>query len=413
MIETRLKDFGALWIKGCKWCGKSTTGKHFAKSVVELQNTEENKNILAVAADQPSIILSGEKPRLIDEWQDAPEIWDAIRYDVDNSNLKGQYILTGSSTPRNNKPKHSGAGRFATIHMRPMSLYESGDSNGAVSLISLFDGKKNISGTSDINLEEIAYLCARGGWPSNIVNKPSDPIALAKEYLEVIIDRGEGYDQIPYYSSSRMKALLRSLSRNIASPIKLTTLITDIQNNTDVNISDVTIANYMSILEQSFLIDDVEAWSPKLRSKTQMRNSRKRCFADPSIAVSSLYANQHDLILDYETFGLIFESMAIRDLKVYAEAIGGDLYYYRDQNGTECDAVIHFVDGRWGGIEIKLSDNPEKIEEAATSLKHFASIVDTETMQEPSFLMVLSGICRYAYRRDDGVYVVPIGCLKP
>lgn len=413
IVESRLKDFGAVSIVGCKWCGKSTTGRQFAKSYIELQNTEDNQNILAVAENQPSLILEGDKPRLIDEWQDVPGVWDAIRHDVDKTRLAGQYILTGSSTPRARKPRHSGAGRFAQITMRPMTLFESSDSNGDISLSELLKSPKTISGTSDLDLQSIAYLCTRGGWPISVIRKPSDPFSIAKEYLKIITEREEGFDNVEYYSPGRMRALLRSLSRNISSPVKMTTTIADIAKNTGTSISDTTLANYISILERIHLLDDIEAWSPKIRSKAQIRSSKKRNLADPSLAVASLYANQNDLIMDFNSFGLIYESLALRDLKVYAESIGGDLYYYRDQNGVECDAVIHLDDGNWAGIEIKLGNTDEVIDTAAKSLLSFKNTIDAEVMREPAFLMVLSGISKYAYRRKDGVYVVPIGCLRP
>lgn len=413
-ISSRLKDFGAVYIEGCKWCGKSTTAKQFAKSSVELQNTSTNQNALAIAANQPSLILQGEKPRLIDEWQDAPSIWDAIRYDVDRTGLAGQYILTGSSTPRKDRPRHSGAGRFAGVSMRPMSLFESNESNGQVSLSTLFDNNNiSIEGTSDLDLEAISYLCTRGGWPISITRKPSSPSVLAREYLKIIINREEGFDNLDFYNPERMRALLRSLARNIASPIKLTTTLKDISENTNISISDTTLANYISILEQIHLLDDVEAWSPKLRSKAQIRSSKKRNFVDPSLAVASLYASESDLLHDFNTFGLIYESLALRDLKTYADALDGEIYYYRDQNGTECDAIVHLSDGRWGGIEIKLGATEEIFDSAAKNLLSFKSVIDTEKMHEPAFLMILSGISRYAYRREDGVLVVPIGCLRP
>lgn len=413
-IKSRLQDFGAIYIEGCKWCGKSTTAKQFAKSSIELQNTSANQNLIALADNQPNLILQGEKPRLIDEWQDLPKIWDAIRYDIDNTGLAGQYILTGSSTPRKDKPRHSGAGRFAGISMRPMSLFESEESNGSVSLRSLFDiPNQDISGQADLDLPAIAYLCARGGWPIGVVRKPSSATTLAREYLKIIINREEGFNELEYYSPERMRALLRSLSRNIASPIKLTTTIKDITENTSVSISDTTLANYIAILEQAHILDDIEAWSPKLRSKAQIRSNKKRSLVDPSLAVASLYASENDLLMDFNTFGLIYEALALRDLKTYAEALDGEVYYYRDQSGTECDAIIHLLDGRWAGIEIKLGATTETLDAAAKNLLTFKNNIDTNKMHEPSFLMVLSGISNYAYRRKDGIIVAPIGCLAP
>lgn len=411
-IREKLDFFGAVSIDGCKWCGKSTTAERFAKSVIRLQDPA-NQSLLEAAQGQPSIILNGEKPRLIDEWQDYPDIWDAIRTDIDAGHLAGQYLLTGSSTPRKRKPRHSGAGRIATVTMRPMSLYESGDSNGLVSLRDLFNGVKKISGTSDYKLEDIAYLCARGGWPESVVKHPVNPTRIAREYIEAITSREGSFKELDYYSPGRMRALMRSLARGVSEPARISTIVRDVAENTGATLSDTTVANYLAILEQIHIIDDVEAWSPKLRSKTEIRTGKKRNLVDPSLAVASLYASEKDLLKDFNSFGLIFESLAMRDLKVYAEALEGDLLYYRDKNGIECDAIVHLVDGRWGAIEVKLGDGVEVINEATKNLMKFASLIDEKKMMNPSFLAVISGTAKVAYKRPDGVYVVPIGCLKP
>lgn len=411
-VREKLDFFGAISIEGCKWCGKSTTAEQFARSMVKLQDPA-TKPLIEAAQGQPSVILSGDKPRLIDEWQDFPEIWDAVRTDVDDNHLAGQFILTGSSTPRKEKPRHSGAGRIATVTMRPMSLYESDDSTGEVSLRALFDGKGSISGTANLRLEDIAYLCARGGWPESVVKKPSNPTRIAREYLEAITNREGSFEELEYYSIGRMRVLLRSLARGVSEPARLSALVRDIAEGTGTTLSDVTVANYIAILEKIHIIDDVEAWCPKLRSKTEIRTGKKRNLVDPSLVVASLYASEHDLLNDFRSFGLVFESLALRDLKVYTEALEGDLKYYRDKNGLECDAIVHLVDGKWGAIEIKLGDGTDVINEAAKTLLKFESIVDLEKLQKPSFLMVLSGTAKIAYRRKDGVYVVPIGCLKP
>lgn len=410
-IQKKLANFGAINIVGCKWCGKTKTAKEFAKSFIELENPENN--IVPLIKSQPSIALKGEHPRLIDEWQDAAEIWDAIRYDVDNSGKVGQYILTGSSTPRKEKPRHSGAGRFATVTMRPMSLYESGNSSGTVSLKSLFNPNVEIEGTSHHSLEDIAHLCTRGGWPASIIHKSPNPSLLPREYLKMVINREDSFANLEYYSPGRMQALLRSLARNTATPIKISTTVTDIINNTGTSISDVTLSNYLSILEQLYLIEGVEAWSPRLRSKTELRTAKKRFLVDPSLAVASLYAAENDLLMDANTFGLIFESLALRDLKIYTESIGGEIFYYRDRSGLECDAIIHLLNGSWGAIEIKLGSAAETLDTAANSLLTFKSQIDTAKMRAPSFMMILSGDSNYAYQRKDGVFVVPIGCLKP
>ena len=411
-IREKLSFFGAVSIDGCKWCGKSTTAEQLAKSYIRLQDPA-NAPLIEAAHGQPSIILQGEKPHLIDEWQDFPEIWDAVRTDVDETGLAGQYILTGSSTPRQKRPKHSGAGRIATVKMRPMTLYESGDSSGEVSLKALFDGAAEISGRAEHRIEDIAYLCARGGWPESVVKRPKNVTAIAREYIEAIVEREEGFDEIEYYSAGRMRTLLRGLARGISEPARISTIVADMAQSTGDTLSDVTVSNYLTILERVHILDDVEAWSPKLRSKTNIRTSKKRCLVDPSLAVASLYATETDLMKDFNSFGLIFEALAMRDLRVYMEAMEGQLFYYRDKNGLECDAVLHTVDGKWAGLEVKLGDGVEVIDSAAKQLLKFASIVDEGRMQKPVFLAVLSGTAKVAYRREDGVLVIPIGCLGP
>lgn len=409
-VKNKLDFFGAVSIEGCKWCGKSTTAEHFAKSFIKLQDPA-NKPLLEAAEGQPSIVLEGEKPRLIDEWQDFPDIWDAIRTDVDTNHLAGQYILTGSSTPRKSQPRHSGAGRIATIKMRPMALYESGDSDGSVSIKELFNGAKSIQGKAKLNIQDIAYLCARGGWPESVIKKPSNPSMVAREYLEAITEREDSFNELEYYSSGRMKSLLRSLARGVSEPARISTLVTDVAQNTGSSLSDVTIANYLSILEKIYIIDDIEAWTPKLRSKTDIRTGKKRNLVDPSLAVAALYASEVDLMKDFNSFGLIFESLVMRDLRVYIESIEGQLFYYRDKNGLECDAILHTVDGKWAGIEVKLGDGIEVLDNAAKQLLKFASNIDDSRMQAPTFLAIISGTAKVAYRRPDGVFVIPIGCL--
>lgn len=411
-IKNKLDFFGAISIDGCKWCGKSTTAEQFAKSLVKLQDPG-NRPLIEGAQGQPSIILKGEKPRLIDEWQDFPAIWDAVRTDIDGSHLSGQYILTGSSTPRREKPRHSGAGRIATVKMRPMTLFESGDSDGSVSLKDLFDGASKISGTAKIDINKIAYLCSRGGWPESVTKSPSNPTMVAREYIEAIVEREESFNELEYYSAGRMRALFRSLARGISEPARISTIVSDVAKNTGASLSDVTVTNYLAILEKIHIIDDIEAWTPKLRSKTDIRTTKKRNLVDPSLATASLYATEEDLVKDFNSFGLIFESLAMRDLRVYIEALEGQLFYYRDKTGLECDAVLHTVDGKWCGIEVKLGDGVEVINAAAKQLLKFANLVDSGEMREPAFLAILSGTAKIAYRRPDGVFVIPIGCLGP
>lgn len=409
VLSRRLELYGAILITGPKWCGKSTTAKQRAKSILELQNPRTRENNLEIAKNRPDFLLDGEKPRLIDEWQDAPVLWDAIRYDVDNTGLKNQYILTGSVTPREEEPMHTGTGRIVRLLMRPMSLYESNDSNGAVSLKNLFDNDDDIKGITDKELEDIAYLCARGGWPGTLDVSREGALTIAKDYLESLImndiKKLDGVDRNP----NRLRTVLRSLARNTCTTASLVTIRKGTSYNNS-EISEKTIADYLNALSKLYIIDDVEAWCPKLRGKTDIRTSPKRCFIDPSLSVAALRATDKDLLKDFRTFGFIFESMCLRDLKVYAQSLDGDVFFYRDKNDLESDAIINLNDGRWGAIEIKLGSS-EAIDEAAKNLLKFVSIVDVDEMNKPSFLMVLTAT-KYAYRREDGVYVVPLTCLK-
>ena len=409
VLRERLDLYGAVLIAGPKWCGKSTTAKQYAKSILELQNPRTRENNLEIAKNRPDFLLEGDNPRLIDEWPDAPMLWDAVRYDVDNTGLKNQYILTGSATPRENVPRHTGTGRIIRLLMRPMSLYESGDSTGQVSLGKLFEEENDIKGISEKELEDIAFLCARGGWPSSLDVSSKGALTIAIDYLESLILNDiktvDGVDRNP----NRLRIVLRSLARNICTTASLATIKEDCSYN-DLEISEKTIADYINALSRLYVIDDVEAWCPKLRSKTDIRTSSKRSFVDPSIALAALRATDKDLLKDFKTFGFIFEALCMRDLKIYAQSLDGDVFFYRDKNGLESDAVIHLNDGKWGAIEIKIGSE-ESIDEAANNLLKLASIVDVEKMNSPSFLMIITA-GKYAYRREDGIYVVPITTLK-
>ncbi len=413
VLKENLELYGAVSLEGCKWCGKSTTARQVASSFIEMQNPTTAENNKAIAKSDPGILLSGDKPRLIDEWQDTPAIWDAIRYDVDKTGLTGQYILTGSSTPKVSKPAHSGAGRIVRLIMRPMSLYESGESNGAVSLKSLFYDNENITGEAGLTPEDIARLCTRGGWPASVKRNPTNAGKLARDYLEVILTNESmtDLDNDISFSTPKMRAVIRSLARNIASPVTGQTIMNDVIGSGET-ISDKTLSSYLETLNRLHILDDIEPWSPQLRSKTAIRSGWKRNFTDPSLVVAALLASENDLRLDYRTFGLVFESMALRDLKIYAESLDGRLYYYRDKAGRECDAIIHLPDGKWGAIKIKLGSDETSISEGSRSLQRFVDSVDTEVMRQPSFLMILTATTNYAYRQDDGIYIVPIGCLK-
>lgn len=413
ILKYNLGLYGAVLLEGCKWCGKSTTARRIAKSVIEMQNPTTAENNKSIAKSDPAILLEGEKPRLIDEWQDTPTIWDAVRYDVDKSGLVGQYILTGSATPKKHKPSHSGAGRIAHVTMRPMTLFESGDSDGSVSLRDLFGDVGKVSGNSDLKLEDIAHLCIRGGWPVSVKLNPENAGKLARDYLKTILEdeTHKKPENDLVFSPSKMRVVIRSLARNIASPVTMRTIMQDAEDAGEP-ISDKTLAAYLEILERIYVLDDIEPWSPQLRSKTTIRSGLKRNFSDPSLVTAALLASENDLRLDHRTFGLVFECLALRDLKVYAESLDGHLYYYRDKAGRESDAVIHLSDGRWGAIEIKFGTDEKSINEGLESLEKFTNNIDTNIMHEPSFLMVLTAATNYAYKTENGMFVVPIGCLR-
>lgn len=411
IIIDRLEAKGAILIEGPKWCGKTTTGKHLAKSVIEMDRPDLTKQYQQMAELNPSALLTGEVPHMIDEWQIAPNLWNAVRYEVDQRDEFGQFILTGSSVPITlDSSMHTGTGRIGRMKMRPMSLYESKDSNGEVSLSALFKGEI-INGTDTHDLESIAYLICRGGWPKAI--DASEKVALRQviDYYDAIVyndvDRVGGIKK----DSERMKKLLRSYARNISQQVSLELIREDILANDIESFGQNTLYSYLDSLKKIFVIEDSPAWNPNLRSKTAIRTTDTRYFVDPSIASVSLGLGPQDLINDLNTMGLIFENLCIRDLRVYADSLDGQIYHYRDKTGLECDAVVHLRNGEYGLIEIKLGGD-SLIEEGARSLLALSNKIDTKKMKKPAFLMVLCGIAPFAYRRKDSVYVVPIGCLK-
>ena len=362
---------------------------------------------------RPTLLLRGDTPRLIDEWQTIPELWDMVRNEVDNRNGFGQFILTGSSTPIDEeKRRHSGNGRFGWINMRPMSLWESGESNGTVSLSKIFDGSEIDPVENPLNLDEIAYLLCRGGWPQATFLSGDIALDQARDYFDTLykIDIHR-VDRIRR-SSERTRLLLRSYARNIGSATSFSKMSDDIKENDNASISYETISDYVNALKKLFVIEDMPAWNPNLRSKAAIQSSDTRYFTDPSIGTSALSISPHDLTNDLRTFGLYFESMAVRDLRVYVEALVGDVFHYRDSSGLECDAVLHLRDGRYGLVEIKLG-GPENVEKGARTLKALEEKIDTDKMRQPCFMMVLTGVGQYAYKRRDGIYVIPVGCLKP
>lgn len=412
ILEKKLKGKGAVLIQGPKWCGKTTTAEQISKSILYMAKSDEKEQNLTMAEINPSLLLQGEVPRLIDEWQIAPKLWDAIRYEIDHRNAEGQFILTGSSVPaKMDDVTHSGTGRFAWLLMRPMSLYESGESNGQVSLIELFDGSKKIEGINNIDLEKMAFLVCRGGWPRAIFMEEEIALEQAYDYYDAIVNRdiseADGISRNP----ERVKNLMRSYSRNMGTQASNDTLKSDMIANDSTSLDTDTVLSYVNALKKIFVVEEAPAWNPNLRSKTAIRTSDTRYFIDPSIAVASLGIGPKDLINDLNTFGLLFETLCIRDLRVYAESIKGKVYHYRDANDLECDAVIHLRDGSYGLIEIKLGGD-SLINEGVDTLKKLESRIDITKMKNPSFLLVLTATGKYAYRREDGVYVVPIGCLK-
>ena len=413
MLSRRLLGSGAVLIQGPKWCGKTTTAEQQAKSVVYMDDPEYMEQNVELANLSPKKLLSGEVPRLIDEWQLAPQLWDAARFEVDHRDELGQFIFTGSAVPVDiSKIHHSGTGRFAWLTMRTMSLSESGDSTNEVSLEELFANPiADVFATNPLNIDSLAWLICRGGWPKATMVSKEVALDMAYRYYEAVvhsdISRVDNVSRDP----ERAKRILRSLARNQCAQVTVNTICADLENNDVVATNRNTVASYIEALKKIFVLEDSLAWNPNLRSKTAIRTSDTRYFSDPSIGVAALGIGPNDLVNDLSTMGLFFESMCIRDLRVYADAIDGTVYHYRDGNGLECDAVVHLRNGNYGLIEIKLGGE-KNIEEGAKNLKLLASKIDDTKMKSPSFLMVLTGTSRYAVRRDDGVYVVPIGCLK-
>lgn len=412
ILERKLKGKGAVLIQGPKWCGKTTTAEQISKSILYMANPEEKEQNITLADINPNLLLNGDVPRLIDEWQLAPKLWDAIRFEIDHRGEEGQFILTGSAVPANmDNVSHTGTGRFAWLTMRPMTLYESGESNGNVSLSALFSKGSKINGTNNLSLEDIAYLCCRGGWPRSIFMEHEIALDQAFDYFDAVINSDISRVDNINRNPERAKNLLRSYARNIGTQVSNETLKNDIITNDSQALDTDTIFSYINALKKIFVVEESPAWNPNLRSKTAIRTSDTRYFVDPSIATAALGLGPKDLINDLNTFGLIFETLCIRDLRVYSESINGNVFHYRDASDLECDAVIHLRDGSYGLIEIKLGGD-KLIEEGANNLKKLFEKIDTEKMKKPSFGMILTATGKYAYQRPDGFYVVPIGCLK-
>ena len=413
LLLRRLAGKGAVQIEGPKWCGKTTTAKQVAKSVLDLGDAEvlqQSKQLIEISS---KTLLQGDTPRLIDEWQTLPTLWDAIRSEVDRRNEFGQFILTGSSVlPQPNATIHSGTGRFAHVRMRPMSLFESGEGNAVISISALFDGEEYAPAQNHLVLEDIAFLLCRGGWPQTTFLEGNVALDQAFDFVDSVVERDiqrvDGVER----SAERARRLLRSYARNIAQQVSLKTIRTDMLNNDTATLDEDTVADYIKSLKRLYVVEDLEAWNPNLRSKAAIRTSDTRHLVDPSIGTAVLGVGPTDLMKDLDSFGLFFENMAIRDLRVYAEALDGRVYHYRDSDGLECDAVLHRRNGSYGLIEVKLGGETQ-IEEAAITLNKLEAKIDTTRMSNPSFKMVLTAVGKYALKRKDGVYVVPIGCLKP
>lgn len=412
ILNEKLEAKGAVVIEGPKWCGKTTTAMEVAGSVLRMDEPSRREVNIQLSEIDPSRLLKGNTPRLIDEWQIAPKLWDATRYEVDTRREVGQFILTGSAVPVDSKDiTHSGTGRFTWLTMRPMSLFESGESSGDVSLEELFNCPDKINGINDLDIDKLAFIICRGGWPSAIGMKAKAALSQAVDYYEAVvksdINRADGVSKNP----ERVKRLMRSFARNQGAQIANTLIRDDIKANDTESLNEDTVASYINALKKIFVIEDMPAWNPNLRSKTAIRSSDTRYYIDPSIASAALGIGPNDLINDLNTLGLLFETMCVRDLRVYSESIGGEILHYRDKSGLECDTVIHLRNGKYGLAEIKLGGQ-RLIEEGVTNLKKLYEKIDTTKMPAPSFMMIVVGTGDFAYRREDGIYIVPIGCLK-
>ena len=412
LLKRKLAGKGAVLIQGPKWCGKTTTAEQAAKSVLYMDDPSTKDQNINMAEMNPRILLQGSTPRLIDEWQLAPKLWDTVRFEVDHRSNLGQFILTGSSVPPSTEDIfHTGTGRFSWLTMRTMSLFESNESTGDVSLRELFKNSQEVIGRNSMNIEQLAFLTCRGGWPLAIDMDCEIALDQANDYLDAVvnsdINRVDGVERNPI----RVQRLMRSFARNQGGQAATTKIMNDIQENEGQKLSIDTVSSYINALKNIFVIEDMPAWNPNLRSDTAIRSADTRYYVDPSIATASLGVTPNDLISDLETFGFMFETLCIRDLRVYADSLGGQVYHYRDKNGLECDAVVHLRNGDYGLIEIKLGGD-KLINDGIKTLNELERKIDTTRMKEPSFKMILVGVGEYAYRHPEGAFIVPIGCLK-
>lgn len=411
LLSEQLETAGAVLIQGPKWCGKTTTAEQLAKSVIYIDNPKQLKTNVTLAETDPETLLKGDTPRLIDEWQLTPQLWDAARYLISHQRKTGLYIFTGSAVPPDKTLiTHSGTGRFAWLTMRTMSLWESGDSSGVFSLEALFKQQAEVAGAKDLSINDLAYLVCRGGWPGVLGMSEKNALKQSRNYVDAVcnsdISRVDNVERNAAFAAR----LLRVFARHQGGQVSVSMINADLTAN-QPSMSDDTVASYLSALKNIFVIEDMPAWCPNLRSKTAIRTADTRYFIDSSIATAALGVGPDDLLNDLNTFGLMFETLAVRDLRVYADYLDGKVFHYRDKNGLECDAVIHLRNGSYGLIEIKLGGDT-LIEEGAKTLLKLAGKIDTDKMKQPSFLMVLTGLGSFAYKRKDGVWVVPIGSLK-
>lgn len=415
LLKKKLQAKGAVLIEGPKWCGKTTTAEEIAASKIMLARTDVKDQFKSLLEIDIDAALEGNTPMLIDEWQTVPKLWDAVRYTVDHRHSMGQFILTGSAVPDKDAEKerdHSGTGRFGWLTMRPMTLFESGESNGTVSLGELFSTPEKILQKNNLKLKDISFLICRGGWPAAVGLPDEAALEQAFDYYDAVtkedVTKVDGVKR----ASERVQRLMRSYARHQGTQASIATLREDLKNNDTATLDDDTISSYLEALRKIFVVEDMPAWNPNLRSKTAIRTADTRYFVDPSIATASLGLGPDDLLNDLNTMGFFFESMCVRDLRVFADALKGQVYHYRDKSGLECDAVVHLRNGQYGLVEIKLGGET-LIEEGAETLNELSSQIDTTRMKSPSFKMIMTATGDFAYRRPkDGIYVIPIGCLK-
>lgn len=413
LLKDQLEAAGGVLIQGAKWCGKTTTALQQARSVIYMNDPMKSANYKHLAETNISLLLEGDTPLLIDEWQLTPQLWDAARYTIDQRGMTGQFIFTGSAVPADrSRITHTGTGRFAWVTMRPMSLWESSESNGGISLASLFNGETQDCRAPGYDLRHIAFLTCRGGWPAALDLSEKASLRQAYNYIDAVSGQEISDVDGTRRDAALTKRLLRSYARHQGTQASVASILNDILTNENGSTTETTITSYLKALEKIFVIENMPAWNPNLRSKAAIRTSDTRYFVDPSVAAAALRLGPSDLIADLNTFGLLFETLAARDLRVYADALDGDVFHYRDKNGLECDAVLHLRNGHYGLIEVKIGGE-KWIEQGAENLMSLSNIINTEKMYEPSFMMVLTAVGDYAYRRKDGIYVVPITCLKP